>query len=237
MELAAAGEPEIARIAQTVVIDTGSAIDRPQQRDRPVGRRPSMVRGDAVEAGLDVAAADGVEGAGEPVAQIAVRLVTVELVGPFRTIGIDRHILFEGIPECGHGAGHGALVGGIGAAGDLSEEVVCQLPRLVDGDPAVAADRDPLVGCLPAAVAGTVVDDEGLGTGGVDAKAEAGQLVVPGDPGRVGRLERIDGPLGECRAHLRDAFSGFLWHGPTIGSPENVVNTQVNTRKEITDPL
>ncbi len=48
--------------------------------------------------------------------------------------------------------------GGIGT-GDLSEEVQCQLPRPVYGDP---ADRDPLVGRLPAAIAGTVVDDEGL---------------------------------------------------------------------------
>ena len=235
VELAAAGDPEIDRIAQSVPIDAGPAIDRPQERYRPVGGRPTVVRCDGVEAQLDVPAGDGIEGPGQPVAEISVGLVAVELVGPFRTIGIDRHVFFEGISQSGHGAGHGALVGGIGAAGHLAEEVLCQLPRLLDGDPAVAADRDPLDGGLSAAVAGAVVDDEGLGAPGVDADAETGQLVVPGDPGRVGRLERIDGPLGECRAHLRDAFSRFLWHGATIGSPENVVNTQVNTRKEITD--
>ena len=148
MELAAAGEPEIDRIAQPVVIDAGPAIDRPQQRDRPVGRRPSMVRGDAVEPGLDVPAADGVEEAGEPVAQIAVRLVAVELIGPFRAVWIDRHILFEDNPEGGHGPGLGALIGGIGAAGDLAEEVLRQLPRLVGGDPAVAVDQTRLLGAF-----------------------------------------------------------------------------------------
>ena len=60
-----------------------------------------MVRGDAVEPALDVPAGNGIESAHEPVAQIAVRLVAVELVGPFRTIGIDRHVLFEGIPRVG----------------------------------------------------------------------------------------------------------------------------------------
>ena len=47
VELTAAGYPEIDRIAQPVSIDTGPAIDRAQQRDGPVGRRPPMVRGDS----------------------------------------------------------------------------------------------------------------------------------------------------------------------------------------------
>ena len=85
-----------------------------------------MVRRDAVEAGLDIPAGNGVERAGKPIAKIAVSFVAVELVSPFRAVGIDRHILFEGIPEGGHGAGHGALVGGIGAAGDLAEDL-CRL--------------------------------------------------------------------------------------------------------------
>ena len=169
-----------------------------------------MVRRDAVEPNLDVPAGNGVESAREPVAQVAVRLVAVELVGPFRTIGIDRHVLFEGIAEGGHGARPGALIGGIGAAGDLAQQVLSQLPRLFDGDLAIAADHDPLVGGLPPAVAGAVVDEEDLGPRWLDANAEAGQLVVPGDPGLVARLERLDGPLGKRRAHPGDAFSGFL---------------------------
>ena len=63
-------------------------------------------------------------------------------------------------------------------------------PGSVRCNPAVAADRRPacwVPSCPPSPA--PVVDDEGLGTGGVDAKAEAGQLVVPGDPGLVGRLE------------------------------------------------
>ena len=210
VELATAGNPEIDRIAQSVPIDTRPTIDRSQQRDGPVGRRPAMVRRDAVEPNLDIPAGNGVESAREPVAQVAVRLVAVELVGPLRTIGIDRHVLFEGLAEGGHRARFGALIGGVGAAGDLAEQVLGQLPGLLDGDLAVAAYHDSLVGGLPPAVAGAVVDEEDLGPRWLDANAEAGQLVVPGDPGLVAWLERLDGPLGECRAHPGDTFSGFL---------------------------
>ena len=65
-----------------------------------------------------------------------------------------------------------------------------------------------LLGRLPAAVTGPVVDDKGLGPGGMDADAETGELVVPGDPGPLGGLEGVDGALGERGAHLRGAFSG-----------------------------
>ena len=78
---AAAGEPEIDRIAQAFMIDTGPAVDRPQQQYRPVGRRPPVVHGNAVEAGLDIAAANSVERAGKPVAQMALRFVAIEVVG------------------------------------------------------------------------------------------------------------------------------------------------------------
>ena len=105
-----------------------------------------MVRGDAVEPHLDIPAGNGVESAREPVAQVTVRLVAVELVGPFRTVGIDRHVLFEGLAEGGHRARLGAFVCGVGAAGDLAEQVLRQLPGLLDGDLAVVTDRDPLVG-------------------------------------------------------------------------------------------
>ena len=89
-----------------------------------------MVGGDGVEAEFDVAAGDGIERPGKPVAEVGVRLVVAELVCPSRTIGIDRHTLFESLRE----GGHGALMGWIG--GDLTEEVLRQLPHLVGGDPA-----------------------------------------------------------------------------------------------------
>lgn len=52
-----------------------------------------------------------------------------------------------------------------------------------------------LVGRLSAPVAGSVVDDEGLGSGGMDDDAETRELRVPGGSGFLGRLEGVDGPL------------------------------------------
>ena len=66
---AAAGKPEIDRVAQPVMVDAWAAVDRAQQRHRPVGRRPSVIGGDAVEARLDVSAGDAVQGPVEPVAR------------------------------------------------------------------------------------------------------------------------------------------------------------------------
>ena len=69
----------------------------------------------------------------------------------------------------------------------------------------------------------------------MDTDAEAHELVVPCDPGRVGRLKRFDDPLGECRAHLRGALSGVRLHEGNMASRGNCVNTCDNTRKEIYD--
>ena len=88
MELAAACESEIDRVAQPDVVDAGPAVDRTQQGHRPVGGGPAMVGSDAVEPGLDVCPADGVDRAGEPVAEVAVGLVAVEFVGPLRAVGV-----------------------------------------------------------------------------------------------------------------------------------------------------
>lgn len=49
-----------------------------------------------------------------------------------------------------------------------------------------APDDDQGVGRLPTTVANAVVGGEGTGSAGTDAHAEASQLVVPGDQGRVG---------------------------------------------------
>ena len=233
VELAAAREPEIDRVAQPVMVDAGPAIDRAQQGHRPVRGRPAMIGGDVVEPGLDVRAPDGVERAGEPVAQIPVGLVAVELVGPLRAVGVRRHVLFEHVAERGHPPGLGAVFRRVAPAGDLAEELLRPPPRLVGGDRAEAADHDPLVGCLPAAVAAPVVDDEGLGPRGVNADAETRELCVPGDPGLLRRLEGLDGPLREVRAHPRGALSGAGVHGRTLATVRFTVNTTVNTRKEL----
>ena len=149
VELAAAGKPEIDRVAQSIMVDAGPAVDRAQQGHRPVGGRPAMVGGEG----------------------------------------------------------------------------------------AVEFEDDALVGRLPAAVAGPVVDDEGLGPRGLDADAEARELVVPGDPGLLGRLEGVDGPLGERPAHLCGAFSGAGVHAGNIAiaTVRFTVDTTINTRKELVD--
>ena len=90
VKLAAPGKPEIDLIAQPVVVDTRPAVDRPQQGHGPVGGRPSMVGGDAVEPGLDVRAADGVERAGQPVAQMALS----------EQIGLSRLARSLSVQEC-----------------------------------------------------------------------------------------------------------------------------------------
>ena len=51
-----------------------------------------------------------------------------------------------------------------------------------------APKHDALVGGLPAAVTGAVVDDVGLTARGINADSKAGKLVVPGDPGLAGGL-------------------------------------------------
>ena len=57
--------------------------------------------------------------------------------------------------------------------------------------------KSPLVGGLAPAFSGAVVNKKGLRARGVYADAEAGQLVVPCNPGLVVGLERVDGALGQ----------------------------------------
>ncbi len=232
VELPAAGQPQVDRIAEAVHVDAGPAVDRPQQRHRAVGRRPAVVGGDPVEAGLDITPRDGVQGTGEPVAEVAVGLVAIELVGARRPVGIGRHVVLEGVPDRRHAARRGPLCRRIAAAGDFAEVVLRHPSRLVGSNLAVAAKHDALVCGFPAAVAGTVIDDEGLGARGVDPDSESGELVVPGNPRLVGRLEGFDGALGQRRTHLRGAFSCTHLHGGKIAAVDGRVNTTVNTRKE-----
>ena len=72
MILAAAGAPQLDRVAQALEIDAGPAIDRTQERYRHVGRRPTVIPGEAVETVLYIPAADGVERTHAPVGEIAV---------------------------------------------------------------------------------------------------------------------------------------------------------------------
>ena len=101
---------------------------------------------------------------------------------------------------------------GIAAARDLAQDLVGLAPDLLHRYPAVTADDDALVGRPAAAVAGAVVDEESLDAGGLDADAEADELVVPCGPGPVGGPEGLDGSLGQAQLDPRDTFSGIC-HG------------------------
>ena len=184
----ARGQPLLDRVAQVLVIDAGPAVDRAQEGQALVGRSLAVALGDRVEPGFDVPAADRVERAPEPVAQIEVPVAAVAALGRRRPAVPGLDILGAGVAQGRQGAGTGALPGRVADAGDPAQQFLGQAPCPVRGDPAVAADHDALVGRLAPAVAGPVVDDEGLGAGGLDPAAETGQPVVPGNPGPVPRL-------------------------------------------------
>ena len=87
---------------------------------------------------------------------------------------------------------------------DAGDDERRPLAGLVGMEHVVPADRHPLRPVRPPRLG-----DVDLAARGIDPDPEAGQLVVPGDPGRVGRLERIDDPLGQ----LGLALSGTRRHG------------------------
>ena len=139
MEPAAGGKPQIDRIAQPFNIDAGTAIDRAQQRNYFVGPRPPVARHEAVEPGLDVPAANGIERPREPVAEMEPDCCTVVFVGPHRPVGVDRHIVLEGLFEDRHGARFGAIFRRIATASDIAEHPVRHTARLLGRYPAVAS--------------------------------------------------------------------------------------------------
>ena len=209
----AGGEPQLDRIAQALAIDAGTAIDGTQHRDALVGHRPPVTFGDEMKPRLHVPAGDGVERPGEPVAEAAPHVAAIQHHGARLTLGAGRHVVFEGFFEPRHVARLGAFFGGVLAPGDAPEQVLSQTPRLVGGDASVAPDDDALVGRLAPAVAGAVVDDEGLGARRLDAETVPGELVVPGDPGLLGRLQGLDGALGQGRPDFCNSFSRIFHDG------------------------
>ena len=150
-----------------------------------------MALGKHVEAALDVPAGDGVEGLSEPVAEIAARVAAIGPVGACRAAAAGDDVVLAGVTQ----RGQGARAGGIVARGDAAQQFLGQAPCLVRGELPDTADDDALVGGLAPAVAGAVINKEGLRARGVHAHAEAGKLVVPGNPGLVVGLERVDGAL------------------------------------------
>ena len=229
MVFAPTGEPQIDGVAQSVDIDAGTAIDRAQEGYRPVGRRPTVIAGKPDETVLHVASRDGIEWAHAPVVEVVGELGAVHPVGARRPLWIDRHVVLEGLHEQRHGARLGALDRRVVPACGLAERLMGQPPRLIDGHPAETAEDDALVGRLSAAAAGAVVDEEGLGAGGVDLDAKAGELVVPGGPWLVAWGHGLDGAPGEGELVACDAFGGFV-HGGILGDGTVCVNTFPNTR-------
>ena len=209
----ARGQPKLDRIAQAFVVDALPAVDRPQHRQRLVGGGPTVLTGDKVEPVLDILAGDTVEGALPPVREIDPKVLAVEPDGVGRTVGIGRHVVFERPHQGRHAACLGTLAGRIFPPGNPPEHVLGSTPSLVGGDAWVASDDDTLVGCVAPTVAGAVVDDERLGAGGLDANAEAWNLVVPCEPGLLGGFERLDGTLCEREPDLGGTFSGGRIHG------------------------
>ena len=191
VEAPAAGDPELHRVAQPLVVDAGAAVDGAQHGDGLVGGGPAVALGDAVEAGLHVAPVDGVEGAGEPVAEAHPEVLAVHLHCAGLSPGVGAEVVLECPGKSGHVPGLGALSGGVCARGDLAEEFLGHAQGLLGSDAAETSEGDALVGSGAAAGARAVVDDEGLGAGGLDPDAEACEAVVPGDPGPLVWLERL----------------------------------------------
>ena len=67
VEAPAGGQPQLDRIAQTLVVDTVPAVDRAQHRHRLVGRGPAVLAGDEIEPVLDILAGDAVQRTLQPV--------------------------------------------------------------------------------------------------------------------------------------------------------------------------
>ena len=100
----ARGEPQLDRVAQTLMVDAGPAVNRTQERQALVGRHRAVAPGDQVEAGLDVAAVDGVERTIEPVAEIEVRIAPVAALGNRRAAMASVDVFLAGVAESGQGA-------------------------------------------------------------------------------------------------------------------------------------
>ena len=146
-----AASPQIDRIAQSLEIDAGPAVDRAQHRERLVGRRPAVPGGNEIKAVLHVLAGDGVERTLEPVGEVDPQVLSVEPDGIYRAAGIRRHVDLEGPGQGRDASCIGPLPGGVLPPGDASEQVLGQAPRPVGSDAAVASDDHPLVGRLAAA--------------------------------------------------------------------------------------
>ena len=200
--------PVLYRVAQFLEVQARPAVDGAEQLHGGVCLHPAGPFGQFLESLLDVAAVDLVEGAVKPVAEIPVNGAAVAGDGAVPALGSDRKPVLEGLAQGRDGTGARAIRERVLAQGDATEDLPCAAARLVGGDEAVTPDDDPPVRRLPAAVAGTVVDEVRAQAGRVNADAESGEPVVPCDVGAVLGLERVDGPRRERHPETRDEFRG-----------------------------
>ena len=108
----------------------------------------------------------------------------------------------------------------------LAQHLLSRAPRLLGRHPAETANDDIPVERLSAALAGAVVDEEGLDAGGLHPNAKPGQLVIPGNPGFFPGLHRLDGAPGQGQLVQRDPFTGGYCHPRDDNVGGNTVNTK-----------
>ena len=195
------------------MVHAGPPVRRPQQRRRVVGDGPAMPLGEDVEPRFHVPAGDGVERPRQPVAEAVADLAAVEPQGVRFAARVGRQELRERLPQQRHPARGVALRRGVVPHGDPAQDLLRNPPGLVRRHRAVAPDHHAPVGRPPPAASRPVVDDERLGSAGLDPHAEAGQPVVPGDPGAGAGFQGLDGSLGQGQLDPRDALSGRSIHG------------------------
>ncbi len=123
-----AGEPQLDRIAQPLVVDAGPAIDRAEKRQALVGRYLAVTLGDEMEAGLNVPAGDRIKRAGEPVAEVEISIAPIAPLGLPRPVVTGLYIVHAGIPQGGQGARIGTLPCGVVPTADASQQFLGQTP-------------------------------------------------------------------------------------------------------------
>ena len=195
------------------MVHAGPPVRRAQQRRRVVGDRPAVPLGEDVEPGFHVPARDGVERPREPVAEAVPDLAPVQPERGGLAVRVGAHVLRERLPQERHLTRGAAFRRGVVPHRDPAQHLVRHPSRPVRRHRAVASDHHAPVGRPPPALSRPVVDDERLDSAGLDPDAEAGQPVVPGDPGPGAGFKGLDGPLGEGQLDPGDALLRRLCHG------------------------
>ena len=164
-------------------------------------------------------------------------IATVLGIGIHRPVGVGRHIVLESLLEQGNGACLAAFERRVATRRYLAQHLLSHAPCLLGRHPAETANDDIPVERLSAALASAVVDEEGLDAGGLYPDAKPGQLIIPGNPGFVPGLHRLDGASGQGQLVQRDPFTGRYCHPPDDNAGTNTVNTKYNTINQSGDML